>query len=66
MIDIDIGNQVYDLDPLMKEVSVSFSSDCRYLVACDDYALKFYMLDDYFVSKARKIVDCTHADPLIW
>lgn len=66
MIDIDIGNQVYDLDPLMKEVSVSFSSDCRYLVACDDYALKFYMLDDYFLSKARKIFDFMHADPLIW
>ena len=65
-MDIDIGNQVYDLDPLMTEVSVGFSSDCRYLAACDDFALKFYMLDDYFVSKARRIVDCMHADPLTW
>jgi len=57
---------VYDLNPLMTEINVGFSSDCRYLAVCDDFALKFYMLDDFFVSKARRLIDCINVDPLTW
>jgi hypothetical protein len=40
----------------MTEVSLGFSSDCRYLAVSEKSALKFYMLDEVFVSKARRIV----------
>ncbi len=56
LYDIDTGNKVYDLDPYMTEVSLGFSSDCRYLAVSEKSALKFYMLDEVFVSKARRIV----------
>ena len=66
LYEIETGIKVYDLDPQMTEVSLGFSSDCRYLAVSEKSALKFYLLDEVFVSKARRIVQSMHADPLTW
>lgn len=58
MYEVATGRRIYDFDPLVNQVgSTGFSNDCRYMVVADSKSpgIKFYLLDEEFSLKARRI-----------